>query len=194
MTSTPTPTTPAPPPHTCDWDLGDWSPAEAMAQASHDLVVIPRPVGFDTQDQLAAATIGSARAKATRDNAHPQARACYHELGIEDDRLVADAATLVQRFQHRFTDAPVNLRIEVCNQTTCPKFHYDHRRVRLVTTYAGPTTQYVFGDPEQTPRDAGLWELLLLKGSAHPTFSKRVYHRSPPMPAGQRRLCLVIDF
>ncbi|MFI4861296.1 MAG: DUF1826 domain-containing protein [Phycisphaerales bacterium JB063] len=180
--------------HEPNWQMGDWTPADVMKTKQYDFLEIPRPVAFETRDHLAGATLGSARAAVNEHNAMQHAHALYQNLGIDDGRLVADAAALVRLFQQSFTRKPVNLRIDVCNQTTCPKFHYDHRMIRLVTTYTGPATQYVVGDQTQRPRDSDPWALLLFKGSAHPTFGYNVYHRSPAMLPGQRRLCLVIDY
>lgn len=164
-----------------------------MAQPEHDHSCINRPMGFETEAILRAARVDSVRSQVNRVNAFEIAQSLYAFLDITDDRLAIDAAALVNAFEDAIPGRPIEMRIDVCDTTTCPKFHHDHRYIRLVTTYYGPTTQYKVGNDNDRVFNATLWELLLLKGSAHPTFSEGVVHRSPPMACGQRRLCLVVD-
>ncbi|MGL4553563.1 MAG: DUF1826 domain-containing protein, partial [Gemmataceae bacterium] len=35
--------------------------------------------------------------------------------------------------------------------------------------------------------------LVFLKGHEHPGYADEVHHRSPPVPPGGRRLCVVLD-
>jgi hypothetical protein len=76
---------------------------------------------------------------------------------------------------------------------SCPKFHCDNVHVRLVTTYFGPATEYQFAG-EDAIQVAPLYSLVFLKGHKHPTHGDAVYHRSPEVPAGGKRLCVVIDY
>jgi len=173
--------------------IGNWEQVPLTQQPGHDLMCISRPVVFDTEAIARAAKVGSARAEVDQQDALETARELYASLGIRDERLAMDAANLIQAYKQNIQDGPVNLRIDVCDTTTCPKFHHDHRYIRLVTTYSGPTTQYISSQQGKDAIDAKPWELLLFKGAAHPTFSETVKHRSPPMSKGERRLCLVID-
>jgi hypothetical protein len=79
------------------------------------------------------------------------------------------------------------------NKTTCPKFHCDNVRVRLVTTYLGPGTEYVGADAPQEVRSAPAFALVFLKGHKHPTHADAVHHRSPALPPGGKRLCVILD-
>ncbi len=182
-----------PPPTLRERGIGDWSRVALMQQPKHDLGRIGRPVAFNTEAIVRAAKVGTARSEVDQDNALEIARNLFASLAITDDRLAMDAAALATAFEDAMTGRPVRLRIDVCDTTTCPKFHHDQRHMRLVTTYCGPTTQYMLKDRGDHVFSAALWELLLFKGGNHPTFSQRVVHRSPPMMRGQRRLCLVID-
>ncbi len=164
-----------------------------MEQPKHDLGCIRRPVRFETEAIVRAAKVGTARSEVDRDKALEIARDLYASLAIKDDRLATDAAALANAFVDAMPGRLVRLRIDVCDTTTCPKFHRDHRHMRLVTTYCGPTTQYMLKERGDRVFDASLWELLFFKGANHPTFSQRVLHRSPPMTCEQRRLCLVVD-
>ena len=79
------------------------------------------------------------------------------------------------------------------DRQTCPKFHCDYVVVRLITTYAGPGTEYVRADSAGAIRRAGPGSLVLLKGRRHPTHADTVHHRSPPVAAGARRLVVAMD-
>jgi len=173
--------------------IGDWSSVASMERPNHDFGCIGRPVAFETKAIVRAALIGTTRSQVNRRNALEIARDLYASLAITDERLAIDASALVAAFEDAMPGRPIQLRIDLCDTTTCPKFHHDHRHMRLVTTYCGPTTQYMLEDRGDQVFDAALWKLLLFKGANHPTFSQRVVHRSPPMAQGQRRLCLVID-
>ena len=75
----------------------------------------------------------------------------------------------------------------------CPKFHCDYAVVLLITTYAGPGTEYILADDTATVRRADSGSLVLLKGRRHPTHADTVHHRSPPVVAGTRRLVMAMD-
>lgn len=166
---------------------------QSRVQTDHDLWRIERAAAFDTKATARDARIGTARSRFNPDNALHVARDLYASLDIEDDRLAEDASDLATAFAQLAPDRALELRIDVSDKTTCPKFHYDNRYIRLVTTYCGPTTQYKETSGDGRISQAAPWELLLLKGGAHPTFAQRVVHRSPPMTRDQRRLVLVID-
>jgi hypothetical protein len=92
-----------------------------------------------------------------------------------------------------FNRPSVNLRIEIVDTQSCPKFHCDNVYVRLVTTYVGPGTEYQFAG-EEAIHVAGPGSLVFLKGHKHPTHRDSVHHRSPAVPSGSKRLCVVVDF
>jgi len=176
-----------------DCNIGDWSSIDSMQQSGHDLGCIHRPVAFVTQDVVAGAKVGTARSEVDRGNAFEIASGLYASLGIKDFRLADDASALVAAFADAMPERSIQLRIDICDRTTCPKFHHDQRYMLLVTTYFGPTTEYMLEGHGEHIFHGALWELLLFKGGNHPSFSETVLHRSPPMLPGQRRLCVVID-
>jgi hypothetical protein len=107
--------------------------------------------------------------------------------------LAADITDLGLSFLEQFGIRTANLRIEMVQTQSCPKFHCDNVHVRMVTTYHGPTTEYQF-DGSETIHEAPLYGLVFLKGHKHPTHCDSVHHRSPEVPSGTKRLCVVIDY
>jgi hypothetical protein len=174
--------------------LWDTAALARFSQPGCDILLLPwdRPPGC--AEQLAGARVESVHTQLTAANALARVTAALGELGIDSLAVAADMAELARAFLAQFGQAQCNARVELVNQRMCPKFHCDHLHVRLIATYHGPTTEYVRTEDPQTVQTAPPGTLVLLKGRRHPTFSDSVHHRSPDVPAGQRRLCLVLDY
>jgi len=87
----------------------------------------------------------------------------------------------------------VDVRLDVANHQLCPKFHCDDLTVRLMTTYAGPGTEYVHRETPHIIHSAKPGSLLFLKGTRHPSHADSTLHRSPRLHEAQRRVSVVID-
>ena len=123
----------------------------------------------------------------------PLVRDALNSLSIESPSLVDDICTSINLFAKAFQQPRVDLRIEVTAEQACPKFHCDNVFVRMLTTYAGPATEYIYLDHPSTICEAPINALVLLKGHRHPSHQETVHHRSPEIPAGQRRLCVIYN-
>lgn len=55
-------------------------------------------------------------------------------------------------------------------------------------------TRYVHADAPEIVRAAPAFALVFLEGHKHPYHSDSVHHRSPAVPPGEMRLCLILDF
>ncbi len=163
-----------------------------------------------TQPRLRLATSGSAT------DLHAALRA-----GLPDepanDALLARLQLCVTLFAELLEPQRIGLRLEMLDRAMCPRFHVDHLAVRLVTTLCGPATQWL---PEpavdrrwlgragafQSDETTGLLrertavqqlqagDVALLKGEGWVGNEGRgLVHRSPPVPAGERRLVLTLD-
>ena len=132
--------------------------------------------------------------------------------------LADDIAELVDMFCCLFDLKRAGLRLAVLERAMCPRFHVDAVPCRLVTTYCGPTTEWLehvsvdrakLGTGNQGPADAesGLFrhqddvqhldagDVALLKGEAWAgNEGAGLVHRSPGVRPGQRRLLLTLDF
>lgn len=144
-----------------------------------------------------------------RVNASPDAMAAHLGAAIASagwspvPALVDDVGALVQAATRLMNADSVEVRLEVVTTDACRKFHADHVSVRLITTYAGPGSQWLCND-DAAALAAGIpierlvirellaGEVALFKGRL--STDRPIVHRSPPIAGtGQRRLVLVIN-
>lgn len=129
------------------------------------------------------------------------------------EALVEDIATVAEAIAYLFDTDTLGIRLRLLTTAMCPRFHCDNLSVRLVTTYAGPASEWlpehainraglgaptpdrpeIFTDPTAIQRlTAG--DIALLKGSSWEGSEERgLVHRSPSLTEGQKRLLLTID-
>ncbi len=117
--------------------------------------------------------------------------------------LVADVAELARLAAAHMKTAALDLRLEVITGDACRKFHADHVPLRLITSYAGPGSQWL-ANADAEALAAGVLldrldlrqllagEVALFKGKL--LTDRPIIHRSPPIAGTrQRRLVLVIN-
>lgn len=160
---------------------------------NQDILILARPTPEGVADAIAAGEVQDFRASFGRRVLPKRVADGLRTLRIDSQALAADIADLGLSFLEQFGIRTANLRIEMVRTRSCPKFHCDNVHVRLVTTYHGPTTEYQFTGVEVV-RVAPLYGLVFLKGHKHPTHRDGVHHRSPEVPDGGKRLCVVIDY
>ena len=117
-----------------------------------------------------------------------------------------------------FDQDAIGLRLRVIDTPMCPRFHVDQVPCRLITTYAGPATEWVpneFADRNKlgagnnglSDEASGLLmqpnpikslqtgDVALLKGGGWKgNEDKGLVHRSPNNSDGQKSLLLTLDF
>lgn len=132
--------------------------------------------------------------------------------------LLEDITLLTDMFACLFDQDAIGLRLRVIDTPMCPRFHIDQVPSRLVTTYAGPATDWVpndFADRSKlgagnnglSDEESGLLQqpchiqsmqtgdVALLKGGQWKgNENKGLIHRSPKHSDGQKRLLLTLDF
>lgn len=128
--------------------------------------------------------------------------------------LTLDVAVLLGRFAELSGSGRLRVSFGAVRTDQCRKFHVDHVRYRLVTTYAGPGTEWVPGGAvrrralggsaacpaeanreivrsESAVRRAVAGEVLVMKGARHEGGGGAV-HRSPPIEStGRTRVVLI---
>ena len=134
----------------------------------------------------------------------PLLNQCGMQAGDMRDLLIADIANLIQVFAGITASARVDLRLERVDDDACWKFHRDSVDARLLTTYRGPTTEWVkpshgeraileqkeFSGPLER---LGSHDVAMFKGSRASTGSG-IVHRSPPITGtGCTRLLLCLN-
>ncbi|MBM6550894.1 DUF1826 domain-containing protein [Marinomonas ostreistagni] len=133
------------------------------------------------------------------------------------DVLIRDIALLVDAYCCLFDADTAGLRLTQVDRAMCPRFHVDQVPCRLITTYAGPATQWlsesdlnrqklgrgsnglpdsssglISGDATIQQISAG--DVALLKGERWEGNEGRgIVHRSPGVEAGQQRLLMTLD-
>ena len=129
-----------------------------------------------------------------------------------------DISHLVEMFCYLFDLKQVAMRMKVLNQAMCPKFHVDRVPCRLVTTYQSIGSQWLphevldytklgWGSNGLPDSESGLYksenniqqlscgDVALFKGTLwEDNENAGLVHRSPVVPANEKRLVLTLDF
>lgn len=131
--------------------------------------------------------------------------------------LFEDVRSLVRELAERAGVASVKVSLGPVRTDQCRKFHVDHLRMRLVTTYAGPGTEWIANEhversvlahPPSCPCDANqqilraggavrhceAGDVLLMKGARYGGAEQGAVHRSPPIEQlAITRLVLIVS-
>ncbi|GEK49233.1 hypothetical protein HPA02_35160 [Bisbaumannia pacifica] len=127
--------------------------------------------------------------------------------------LVEDIALICEAMAYLFDTETIGVRLQRLEGAMCPRFHVDNLAVRLVSTYAGPGSEWLpesaveragLGAPRpdkpdplrdaQSIRRLGCGDIALLKGEGWIGNEGRgLVHRSPQPAPGEPRLLLALD-
>jgi hypothetical protein len=140
------------------------------------------------------APVHEQRLTITRELAGAQVADALQETGILSTVLPKEMIRTVEFFAELFGQTQMELRWEVTDQQSCPKFHCDNVYVRMLITYFGPTTEFIDQEEPGIIYRAPLHALVFLKGHKHPTYQDRILHRSPEFSSGDKRLCMIVNF
>jgi len=197
------------------WRIAPPAVLELLTKPSVNIVCWQRSIPGDPEDPLVA---WAARARATF---HAVVSAGSYNLslavdGIEEpvrSWLMTDIAVLLARFSCLVAASRFRFSFGAVHDNQCRKFHVDHHRFRLVTTYAGPGTEWVpneavrweaLNHPADCPCDANLeivrdaaavrrataGDVLIMKGVGHAVPG--AVHRSPPIEGTRRSRVVLI--
>lgn len=124
------------------------------------------------------------------------------------DWLITDLLGLLTRFSALAGSSRLRVSFGAIRSDQCTKFHVDYVRLRMITTYTGPGTEWLpdtaacrsaLEQPIECPREANRrivsredtvrharpGEVLLMQGAHDPT-QLGVVHRSPPIQGSGR--------
>ncbi len=87
----------------------------------------------------------------------------------------------------------VRVRLETAIERTCPRFHQDAVRLRLLTSYRGPGVEWTCASGEGPIGQAGTGAVVLMKGRNWPSRARPLLHRSPRASRARPRWVLAID-
>ncbi len=134
----------------------------------------------------------------------PYLESCGMPNGEMRDFLLEDINTLVGTFSNITESEHVDVRLEHVTNDACWKFHRDCVEARLITTYRGPSTEWVqhfhAADALQDQKEYSgpleqfdLFDVAFFKGSCAGSGSG-IVHRSPPIQGtNQSRLILCLN-
>ncbi|MGP7796908.1 DUF1826 domain-containing protein [Sphingomonas sp. CLY1604] len=106
---------------------------------------------------------------------------------------VREIVSLAAMFAAIMAADRLRIRLEVVETDACRRFHADHVTARLLTTLAGPGTQWMRVGEEGPPEQLAAAEVAIFKGRRW-AEEPAILHRSPPIAgSGTDRLLLVID-
>ena len=120
--------------------------------------------------------------------------AAYADLqGYEG--FICDVRWLVGAYACLLDARRVGLRLRALEGAMCPRFHVDHVPARLICTYAGPGSEWLTAPDAVQVEQLSTGDVAVLKGERWlGNEGQGLVHRSPAVPAGQRRLMLTLDW
>ena len=137
---------------------------------------------------------------------------------INAETLCKDISEIVEMFCVLFDLEEAGLRLTTLDRAMCPRFHVDRVPCRLVCTYSGVASEWLphdaidrsklgNGNKGLSDEKSGLYQseqhinrlkvgdVAMLKGELwEGNENAGLVHRSPQVPAGEKRLLLTLDF
>lgn len=132
--------------------------------------------------------------------------------------FVEDIVLLIEMYSYLFELDEVGLRLQVLDRAMCPRFHIDRLGCRLVCTYSGPGTQWLYnsdvdrsklgkGNMGLGDEKSGVYtdpasiqqvkqsDVVLLKGDGwFNNEGSGIVHRSPAISKNNKRIVVTMDF
>ena len=179
----------------------------AIAEPGVNLAIWQRrlsPALATDVNRLMGAAQGDVRLNAPLAGLASGLAAAFAEANLpEVPTLVADIVDLAKQAAPLMMAAAFDMRLEIVTGNACHKFHADYVPLRLITSYAGPGSQWLSNEDAAALADGAAIDELdvrqLLAGEVA-LFKGRlltdtpIIHRSPPIAGtGARRLVLVIN-
>ena len=167
---------------------------DRLSSAAADIIIMPQELSLDIADLMRDAAVHEKRMTVGLRHVGAQISAGLEEASMLHAGLSDDMVHTAELFAKLFGQQQMELRWEVTEHQSCPKFHCDNVYVRLLVTYFGPTTEFIDQNEPGVIYRAPLNALVFLKGHKHPTYQDRILHRSPEFATGDKRLCMIVNF
>ena len=166
---------------------------DAIREPDRALAIWRRGITADSAEAIAAIDLAQAEPVAVSAKLETLKAVLAEELGGYPAVLREDILALAGRLAAMMGVGAVTVRLEPVSTNSCRRFHADYLTVRLLTTYVGQATQWIYAETPEDVRQLAAGDVALFKGRvlADPP---PILHRSPPIEGtGARRLLLVID-
>jgi hypothetical protein len=167
----------------------------SIRQPDIDLVIWTRPAKAGAFHEVASLSLDRLPTFRLETTSLGDVDAALAPHTADTQALAADIAELARLYGRLLRLTRVRIRLETVTTDACSLFHVDRVRLRLLTTYVGPGTDWldVTAAPDARIRHLPEGAVALLKGSLWPG-SPGCPHRSPPIAGtGRHRLLLSID-
>ena len=183
----------------------------SIQKPATELVIWERslPAHFQTWiDRLDATSLPDIRILVKPEELCPALTPLLDRCGLTEcnmrNLLVRDINELVANFSEITQSEDVDVRLQRIDNDACWKFHRDTVETRLITTYRGPTTEWVqhayseqaiqeqreFNGPLERLKDG---DVAIFKGNCS-SPDRGIVHRSPPISStGVTRLLLCLN-
>ncbi|MBX9729378.1 MAG: DUF1826 domain-containing protein [Sphingopyxis sp.] len=170
----------------------DIVPADWAAVADADVPLVLEPRDASPFERAAVALLDSMNFAL---RAEGEVATIGTELADLPPVLRDDAVMLAKRFAALMDVDSVRVRVEAISGDACRKFHADYTDLRLITSWAGPGTDWLPpGASESAFERVPTGWVGLFKGHLFGDGHRPCIHRSPPIAGtGELRLVLVID-
>jgi hypothetical protein len=155
-------------------------------------VIGDSPTVFSTLADPAVRLVVWQRANPCLHEGYPAfAQPTKDELSCLPDWLATDIDRLGALYT-ALTDQDWRVRLECADARTCPAFHEDAVRLRLLVTYRGPGTEWIVDPDDPHVREIPAGAVAAFKGRAWPS-GERLLHRSAKASVRRPRWVLAMD-
>jgi len=123
-------------------------------------------------------------------------------FNISKSLIAEDIAGCLFHFKNITQGTTFRLSLKTISNDMCTKYHSDFNTLRMLCTYAGPSTLYLLPSGDKginqahenySKNEAGTGNMVILKGEKYPD-SAQVFHRSPAIKKDKlTRILLKID-
>jgi hypothetical protein len=180
----------------------------AIKDSGKELIICQRLIPFDMSEWLKNIAPSQlpdfrilVRPVDVREAIRTQLDECGMPSGSGRDLFIGDIAKLVSIYAQITRRGLVDVRLDRIENDACRKFHKDSVETRLLTTYIGPTTQWInpqyaeqalreqkaYGGPLGSLREH---DVAIFRGR-HANLADGIVHRSPPIE-GTRSVRLLL--
>jgi predicted XRE-type DNA-binding protein len=159
-----------------------------------DIVIMPQELCLEIEALVEDAAIQDKRISISHEMASSRIGEILQEMQLFNKDLLNEMVRNIDFVSELFGQKQLEIRLEVTDHQSCPKFHCDNVYTRMLVTYYGPTTEFIETNAPDILYHAPLHAIVLLKGHKHPTYQDRILHRSPQFAAGDKRLCMIVNF
>ena len=163
-----------------------------------DIVILaeerPEEFEFDVGPVVQSLPNFEKRTSLSLDQSYNSVSSALNEMGLASEQLANHMVGHLELFARLFAQEKAEVRIELTDRQSCPKFHCDNVFVRMLVTYCGPTTEFIDRREPEIIFRAPLSSVVFLKGHQHPTYQDRILHRSPEFTNGVKRLTMILNF